>query len=311
MAEEIRYQLDDLPAFRQHLRSLNLHRHAENEEQSYVFTGAGDSFAAAKAAEHLSGFRAKALDPYDICLRPNLLKGKHLFVISVSGRTKTNIEAARAVRGIAEKVTAITADDQSLLAHNCGDCIRLRFRRTGELTPGTGSFTATLLACYSKIRALPKITNLDRMFDECVRWSDALELSSGGTTFMVGTGLNYSMAMYGAAKMYEVLGWRSQYQATEQFSHMELFSLCERDVVLLLPDSSKDSKAGRLENLLRGNGWKVARIDPGYDDAILGSIATAMCLQILTWRVALKAELKECSFKAKGRHLHLSDEMIY
>jgi fructoselysine-6-P-deglycase FrlB-like protein len=311
MAEEIRYQIDDLPAFSQHLRSLNFHRQPENEGRNYVFTGAGDSFAAAKAAEYLSGFQARALDPYDICLRPSLLKGKHLFVISVSGRTKTNIEAARAVRGIAEKVTAITADDRSLLAQNCDDCIRLGFRRTGELTPGTGSFTATLLACYSKIRALPKITNLERLFDEYIKWSETLELSSDGTTFMVGTGLNYCLAMYGAAKIYEVLGWRSQYQATEQFSHMELFSLSEKDVVLVLPDSTEDNKAVGLENLLRANGWNVARVDSWHDDAISGSIRIAICLQILAWRTALKAGLQECSFKLKGRHLRVSDEMIY
>ncbi len=311
MGKEIRYQIEDLPAYNQHLRTMNLSRQHETNGESCVFTGAGDSFAAAKAAEYLSGFQARALDPYDICLRPNLLKGKHLFVISVSGRTKTNIEAARAVRGIAEKVTAITADDRSVLAQNCDDCIRLRFRRTGELTPGTGSFTATLLACYSRIGPLPEIANLGHLFDECVKWSETLELPSDGATFIVGTGLNYCMAMYGAAKIYEVLSWKSQYQATEQFSHMELFSLSEKDVVLVLPDSTEDSKAILLEHLLKANRWNVARLDPWHDDTIYGSIGTAICLQILAWRTALRAGLQECSFKAKAHHLRVSDEMIY
>jgi glucosamine--fructose-6-phosphate aminotransferase (isomerizing) len=311
MSQEIKYQIDDLPAYNRYLGSLDPPPDSERAGTNCVFIGAGDSFAAAKAAEYLSGFRARALDPYDLLLNPGIAEGRHLFLISVSGRTRTNIEAAEAARGIAKRITAITSDAQSVLAKTCDDLIKLNFRKTGELTPGTVSFTTTLLACYSRVRKPTPIPDLTPVFDRCVRWSDKVELPAQGTVFIVGTGLSYCMAMYGAAKIHEVLGWKSQYQAAEQFSHMELFSLDEGDGVLLIPDSREDKKMAQLESLLAGGGWNVAKISLIDTDEVVNSIQAAMHLQVLVWRTALRLGLEECSFKMKEKHLRISDTMIY
>jgi len=311
MFEEIKYQIDDLPAYNRYLGSLDPPPDSERAGTNCIFIGAGDSFAAAKAAEYLSGFRAKALDPYDLLLNPGIADGSHLFVISVSGRTRTNIEAAEAARGIAKRITAITSDAQSVLARTCDDLIKLDFRKTGGLTPGTVSFTTTLLACYSRVRKPATIPDLTPVFDRCVRWSDTVELPAQGTVFIVGTGLSYCMAMYGAAKIYEVLGWKSQYQATEQFSHMELFSLDQGDGVLFISDSKEDRKIAQLESLLAGGGWNVARISLIDGDEVVHSIQAAMHLQVLVWRTAVRLGLEECSFKMKEKHLRISGTMIY
>ena len=205
MAKEIEYQIDDLPALNQYLRGLGIVSESKREGENCVFVGAGDSFAAAKAAEYFSGPRARALDPYDLCLNPKIVRGRHLFVVSVSGRTKANVEAARAARGIAQKVTAVTSDARSVLAENCDDLIQLRFRKTGELTPGTGSFTASLLACCSLVREVLAVPDVMQAIEQSVRWADATTLPSQGTTFIVGTGPNYCMAIYGAAKILSLI----------------------------------------------------------------------------------------------------------
>ena len=311
MGEEIKYQIDDLPAYSRYLRSLDAPPELERTGNNCVFVGAGDSFAAAKAAEYLSGFRARALDPYDLLLKPTAVEGKHLFVISVSGRTRTNVEAAKVAHGIARRVTAITSDVHGALAEACDDVIELHFRKTGAVTPGTVSYTTTLLACYSRVRELPAIPDLQQVFDSSVKWSDTIELPTGGTVFIVGTGLSYCMAIYGAAKIFEVLGSKSQYQATEQFSHMELFSLSDGDLVLLIPSSGADGKAAQLEDLLAGSGWNVAKTSLIEGDEVVHSILTSMQLQILVWRTALRLGLEECSFKRKEKNLRISDKMIY
>jgi DNA-binding MurR/RpiR family transcriptional regulator len=311
MGEEIKYQIDDLPAYSRYLRSLDAPPDLERAGGNCVFVGAGDSFAAAKAAEYLSGFRVRALDPYDLLLKPTAVEGKHLFVISVSGRTRTNIEAAKAAHGIAKRVTAITSDVHSALAEACDDVIELRFRKTGAVTPGTVSYTTTLLACYSRVRELPAIPDLRQVFDSSVKWSDTIELPTAGTVFIVGTGLSYCMAIYGAAKIFEVLGSKSQYQATEQFSHMELFALSEGDFVLLIPASGSDVKAAQLEDALTHSGWKVAKTSLNEGDEVVHSILTSMQLQVLVWRTALRLGLEEFSFKKKEKHLRISDKMIY
>jgi hypothetical protein len=311
MGEEIKYQIDDLPAYSRYLRSLDAPPDLERTGNNCIFVGAGDSFAAAKAAEYLSGFRARALDPYDLLLKPTTIEGKHLFVISVSGRTRTNIEAAKAAHGIARRVTAITSDVRSALAEACDDVIELRFRKTGAVTPGTVSFTTTLLACYSRVRELPAMPDLGWAFDSSVKWSDTIELPTAGTVFIVGTGLGYCMTIYGAAKIFEVLGSKSQYQATEQFSHMELFSLSEGDFVLLIPAPEADVKAAQLEDTLTHGGWKVAKTSLNEGDEVVHSILTSMQLQVLVWRTALRLGLEEFSFKKKEKHLRISDKMIY
>jgi D-arabinose 5-phosphate isomerase GutQ len=311
MSEEIKYQIDDLPAFSRYLRTLDAPPDSEKAGSNCLFVGAGDSFAAAKGAEYLSGFRARVVDPYDLLLRPRIAEGKHLYVISVSGRTRTNIEAAKAAHGVAKRVTAITSNVHSALAEASDDIIELRFRKTGAVTPGTVSFTTTLLACYSRVRDVPMITGLGQVFDSSVKWSDAIELPSAGTVFIVGTGLGYCMAIYGAAKIFEVLGSKSQYQATEQFSHMELFSLSEGDSVLLIPTSGEDEKVARLEDTLTRGGWKAAKISLNEGDEVVRSILTSIQLQVLVWRTAQRLGLEECSFKKKEKQLRISDKMIY
>jgi fructoselysine-6-P-deglycase FrlB-like protein len=311
MGEEIRYQIDDLPAFIRYLGSLGTSPDSERSGIDCSFVGAGDSFAAAKTAEYLSGFRARALDPYDLSQNPKIAEGKHVYMISVSGRTRTNIEAAKAVHGIAKMVTAITSDACSALAENCDDVIELRFRKTGAVTPGTVSFTTTLLACCSRLRELPMIPDLRPIFDGCVKWSDAIELPTAGTVFIVGTGLGYCMAIYGAAKIFEVLGSRSQYQATEQFSHMELFSLSDRDFILFIPAAGEDRKVAQLESLLVGGRWNVAKTSLMGGDDVVDSIVTSMQLQVLIWRTALRLGLREFAFKKKEKHLRISNTMIY
>jgi glucosamine 6-phosphate synthetase-like amidotransferase/phosphosugar isomerase protein len=155
------------------------------------------------------------------------------------------------------------------------------------------------------------IPDLRPIFDGCVKWSDAIELPTAGTVFIVGTGLAYCMAIYGAAKIFEVLGSKSQYQATEQFSHMELFSLSEGDFVLLIPASREDRKLAQLESLLIHGGWNVARTSLIEGDEVVHSILTSMQLQVLVWRTALRLGLQECSFKKKEKQLHISNMMIY
>jgi len=92
---------------------------------------------------------------------------------------------------------------------------------------------------------------------------------------------------------------------------MELFSLSEGDFVLLIPASLEDEKAAQLESLLAGGGWNVAEINPIESDEVVHSILTAMRLQVLVWRTALRLGLEECSFKRKDKHLRISDAMIY
>jgi len=308
---EIRYQIEDLPQYIEYLAALPPPLQSDEDGRHCIFTGAGDSLAAALAAEALSKYSARCLDPYEICRQPSVTKNTHLHVISVSGRTRLNIESARTAKGFAKEVTALTANPESTLAKSCDSLIELRFRSERKLTPGTGSFTASLLACYSRIQSLPRIQGLSDIYDEALSWSREIKVPLDSSTFFVATGLTYPLAVYGKAKIYEVLGSKAQSQRTEQFSHMELFSLTKNDLVIMMPEDESDTQAKRLHSLLKDNSIRTALLPLRSRNEIEESIRKAIFIQVLAWTAARDKGISECAFINQEELLKLSDRMIY
>src|SRR5438094_3801471 len=152
MAEEISNQTRDLPSFASQLRKRHI---SKLKPSSLIFTGSGDSYAAAVFAQELSQGESAASDPYELLQNIRRIRGKNLVIISVSGRTKTNIELARKAKGISTSTLAITANSESPLARECDDTLQLQYRTAGILTSGTISFTTGLLACALLLSILP------------------------------------------------------------------------------------------------------------------------------------------------------------
>lgn len=311
MGVEIRNQIEDIPAYVEYLLSLPKPPKSEVNGANCIFIGAGDSFAAALATEHLTAHSARSLDPYEVCRKPFIVTDMHLYVISVSGRTMSNIEAVKAARRFAREVTAITANRNSLLAKYSHNLIELKYRSEGRLTPGTNGFTSSLLACYSRVRPLPKLSSLSDMYDEALSWSQEIRIPVQSTTFITGTGLTYPLAIYGKAKIYEVLGSKAQSQRTEQFNHMELFSLTRDDLTIVIPESEDDVQATRLHALLKENLFKTALLPPRNQNEVDNSLRITMHLQVLAWKTARNLGMEECAFINRPDLLRISDEMIY
>src|SRR2546425_9411313 len=82
----------------------------ERARRGSILVGAGDSFAASLSVSSLSSLRILATDPRTLSIDPEAARGREVYFTSVSGRTTANIEAARKVRGLARRITVITAD---------------------------------------------------------------------------------------------------------------------------------------------------------------------------------------------------------
>src|SRR5579862_4431405 len=109
-------QARDIPEYLRFLNSRSWERALPEET---IFVGAGDSLACAIFAERLTGFLARSIDPYDLLKNPEIAKGKTVYFISVSGKTKTNVEAAIRTRNLSSKNVAITTNPESPLAKEC------------------------------------------------------------------------------------------------------------------------------------------------------------------------------------------------
>src|SRR6266699_2723610 len=225
MEKEIHNQTEDLPVFASELGKD--HRFRNLDPSSIIFAGSGDSLASSLFAHYLSIMQAFAADPLELQLYPRVTKDKTLFMTSVSGKTRTNLQLAKKVKGLAKERVAITANPKSPLAKECDDVIRLRYRSLGILTSGTASFSASLLAVASLIRRLPKLDSMPVVERRAAEWARRLQIHPRGEFLFVGSGTGYSLAMYAAFKIHEVLGLSAQYQHSEQLGHSQLFSLKE------------------------------------------------------------------------------------
>src|SRR5438477_1278079 len=195
-----------------------------------------------------------------------------MFITSVSGKTRTNIQLAKRVKGLAKKRVAITANPESPLAKECDDVIRLRYRSPGILTSGTASFSATLLAVASLIRQLPKLDSLPIMERRAAEWARSLRVHPRGGFLFVGSGTCYSLAMYAAFKIHEALGLPAQYQHTEQLGHSQLFSLQEKSDNILFLSPSSDKKTSEVFRVLSKSGFHAYLLKSVILDPILATL---------------------------------------
>jgi fructoselysine-6-P-deglycase FrlB-like protein len=276
-----------------------------------IFTGSGDSFACSLFAHYLSQMQAFAADPYELQLYPQVAKNRTVFITSVSGKTRTNIQLATKVKGVAKKRFAITANPNSPLARECDDVIRLRYRSSGILTSGTTSFSASLLAVASLIRRLPKLDSLPIMEKRAAQWARRLRVHPHGEFLFIGSGTGYALAMYAAFKIHEVLGLSAQYQHAEQLGHSQLFSIREKSNNLLFLSPSSDKKTSEVYRALSKSGFNAYLLKSDRRDPILGTLQIMFCLQHLALNLGRKMGLQECAFLTDQKRLALSSRLIY
>ncbi|MDE0265413.1 MAG: hypothetical protein OXK17_00060 [Thaumarchaeota archaeon] len=304
-----------------------------------IFAGCGDSLAAAMLAEYFSGWRSKAADPSELAeglahasLSP---ESKIPYLISVSGETAANVRAAEACRN----AVAVTANpDSRLAALASGRVVPLDFPRTGVSTAGSISFTSSVLACLSLVNpgALRQLARHARPVFERAE-SDAARIRIRGSLYVLGGAMTYPLAMYAAAKFYEVLGYDARHVRTEQFSHMEVFSAHEGDTVMLFEEPRR--RISDLVGSLGEAGLHAFCVSPsdsvaaaaggcgGADDADDSDsggtgdrspcaeasrvLYYAFLSQLLTLRIADEAGVAECHYVSATRLRGASNAAIY
>src|SRR2546427_4361927 len=307
MAEEISNQSHDLPSFASQLRKRHI---PKLKPSSLIFTGSGDSYAASVFAQEISKGESAALDPYELLRNIRRMRRKNLVIISVSGRTKTNVELARKAKGISTSTLAITANPDSPLARECDETLQLEYRTTGILTSGTISFTTSLLACALLLRSLPRTIQVKSAPID-TRWlSTNLKQAGKGAFVFTGSWVNYALSLYGTAKISEVLEAKAEAVYPEQLGHAKLFTIDKkRDFILCIP-SGRD-KAMETHQLLIKDGFQSSVIAFPDSQVVNRSLKIAIYLQRLALSLARRKGIKECAFLSDKSRLNLSNRMIY
>ena len=292
--KDIKLQLDFLKSFRkQKTLSANL-------QKNILFSGSGDSLVSSLLAESFSGGIVKAMDPLDLYRNKVLVKSKHVYFVSISGNTITNIKVAK----IAKKATAITSQIQSQLAKVSDNVISLVSPNSGIFTAGSISFLESALTCISLVKhiTIPKHT----LFAKASLAAKRTKISK--RIFVLGNLYTYPVAMYCAAKFYEILGYDVHYTRIEQFSHMELFSAKKGDTVIIFEEKNSHSK--QLGKNLKKIGINVVHPDMP-SEKISQVIFCILFSQLISLYEAKRKRKKECHFVTAKNIRNVSNQMIY
>lgn len=291
---DILLQLDFLKSFKkQKILSTN-------RQKNTLFSGSGDSLVSSLLAESFSGGLAKAMDPLDLYQNKELVKSKHVYFVSISGNTITNINVAKT----AKKATAITSQSQSRLAKVSDGLILLDSPNSGVFTAGSISFLESALTCISLVKNI-KIPNIS-LFRKAE--SSAKKSKISKRIFVLGNLYTFPVAMYCAAKFYEILGHDVHYSRIEQFSHMELFSAKKSDTVIIFEEKNPHTK--QLGKNLKKVGINV--IHPNVPSEKLSQVIYCIFFsQLISLYEAKKKRKKECHFVTAKKIRDVSNRMIY
>lgn len=273
-----------------------------------ILVGAGDSYAAAECVSQLLSFRYLAADPLSV-LAMSDLGDRDICIISVSGRTKTNVEVATMAKMTGRSVTAVTSFASSPLASSADNVVLLPFRPSPK-SPGMLSFSMTLLALL-KMTVPGLMCDFRHAFEAATPLARSLRFSRTGTTFLLGDWALYGACIYGAAKVYELLGLKAHAEQLEQFGHMELFSLSRRDSVNIITGMGSSKPAGILHTQLLRHRYGSSEIQLREGNGIERLFASVFALQLGVIRKAKSMRIKRPRFLDSRSALAVSDSVIY
>lgn len=313
MQKEISYQIDELP-------KLNLPKQVDLD--NFLIVGAGDSYVAALITQFLSNYKAICCTPMEIVNNPKILKNHRLYIVSVSGNTKSNILAAKISRKQKIQTTAITANPESILAKNCDEIIELRYKSTGIPTSGTISFTSSLLCCLSligKINLLDHLTWIYRQTNNEVENIIYSTPEKASSYVFLGEGILFPAAIYGSLKINEVFGIRSFAYHFEEFCHSPIFSIKKNDKMMILGNKEYDNTSDqKLNKKLKKLGIDSTFVDCTTSksnikkmDVIETLLKSIIFLQLYVVKQAARKRVKNCFFLKNKDLLKLSSTSIY
>ena len=96
------------------------------------------------------------------------------------------------------------------------------------------------MACISLVKKNITIPKNIKIFSKAK--IDAKKSTISKRIFILGNLFTFPLAMYCAAKFYELLGYDAHYSKIEQFSHMELFSAKKGDTVIIFEEKNSHNK---------------------------------------------------------------------
>ena len=282
----------------------NLHNEKMFEECIYV--GSGDSFVAGLIVEYLTQ-KCKCYSPSDL-INSRLLEGKTYCFISVTGKTKANIELARRAKESGLKTVAVTANENSKLAQVCDQLVPLNIIKVKTPTAGFRTFVANVITCLQLLGINPP-NKFNIWHKKAVELSSNLSESMTlpqDTIYVLGNNLLYPLALYTSFQMAEFFGTTAVAHKLEEFCHSPIFGLKKSHDILILGQNEK-----RYSASLEGLGLPVYYSELYNSDGVAQEFQSIFLVQNLMLQLADKYGITELQYLSKEGILNTSSDIIY
>lgn len=222
---------------------------SRKKSKNCIFVGSGDSYVAGLIAESVSNHHCKCYSPADL-MRSKFMENMTYYFISVTGRTRSNIEIARRATKAGAKTVAVTFDPTSELAKVCNEIYTLEPSMTNTST-SYSTFTTNVVTCLE----LAGIS-IPRKFQMWHRNGMELVSSFNHVSFpkhvlhILGNDVFYPLAMYASLKMTEFFGVTTIPNKMEEFCHTPVFGIKPSHAIWILgrTEDTTSHKLGNLKN---------------------------------------------------------------
>ena len=301
------------------LKITNFEKNKKSSE--YLFIGCGDSFVSGLIASYESNFNCLCMDPTEIICNPTLSKNKRVCFISISGKTKENILAAKKVKQYCKETIAITANPTSDLAKNCMKVINLDYQIPPLATAGTLGFILTTMTALALVKKSKLVINTKKIYEKAEELSHDIidkikkyfSFTKDHSIFFLGTSTLFPISCYGSLKINEVLGLKSSAFSVEYFCHSPLFSVTHKDILLIFSSKNQhmNKKANKLNYLLNKQKFYSFLIEIPFNTNVEILFFSSFFVQLLVYGLAKEKKLKNCFFLENKELLEISSHLIY
>jgi fructoselysine-6-P-deglycase FrlB-like protein len=275
--------------------------------EDLIFVGSGDSYVAGLMAEYATDHKCHCLSPSDL-LRSRFSKDKVYCFISVTGKTKANIEVARRATFLGAKTVAVTLNRNSELAQICKETIPLNVTTKRSPTAGFRTFVPVVLTCL-QLAGIDVPSKFVVWQKKGIKMSlnliDSLELPKE-TICLLGNETLYSIALYASLKMSEFFCASAMAHKLEEFCHSPIFGIKQSDHIWIM-----GQKEEAISNRLNEMGLHLSYIELYRPDVLTKLFASIFFVQNLMILLAKKYGYSQIQYPLKQEVLKASSDIIY
>ncbi len=272
-----------------------------------IYVGSGDSYVAGLIVEYLTSHKCRCYSPSDL-FSSRFIKDNTYCFISVTGKTRANIEVARRASQEGVKTVAVTLNKKSDLAQICDEIVLPEIKRTYTPTAGFGTFVGNVVTCLQ----LAGIT-IPQKFDIWHKKGVELSLNllesmllPNDTIYILGNNIQYALATYASLQMAEFFGSTAVAHKLEEFCHSPIFGFKKSNHLWIL-GQNEDQIRRRLNRL----GLQLSYFELDNSDIFAQLFVSIFFVQNLILLLAEKYGYTELQYVKMKDVLMASSDIIY